>query len=104
MGTGEPTSERGAFAVNFPGPGAVDSLSVYRQPGTHFAENALHFIRNGAVRARADVDEQIAIFADDIDELVDDKLRGFEAIVLDVAPGFVADGSVGLPVERANVL
>ena len=35
--------------------------------------------------------------------LTDNKFGRFECVVLDIAPGFVADGGVGLPVERANV-
>ena len=43
-------------------------------------------------------------FNDDVDKLMKDRLRRFKTVVLDEAPGFVADGSIGLPVERANVV
>src|SRR5271163_3226836 len=93
----------GAFAVNFPGAGAVDGAAIDAEPSTDVAENGLDFIGDGAVGARPDVEKEIAVFADDVDELLDDELRGLEGVVLDVAPGLVADGSVGLPILGANV-
>src|ERR1700730_9156208 len=93
-----------AFAVDFPGARAVYSFAVYLQPRTNFTKNALHFVWDRAVRARANVDEQVSVFADDVDKLMKDRLRRFKTVVLDEAPGFVADGSIGLPVERANVV
>ncbi len=92
------------FAVYFPGAGAVDGFAIYLQPGTNLAKNALHFIRNGAVGAGTNIDQQIAVLADDVHKLMNDHLGRLEAVVFDEAPGFVADGRVRLPVERANVV
>src|ERR1700719_2958323 len=34
---------------------------------------------------------------------MNDEFWRFEGVAVDVAPGFVADGSVGLPIKRAHV-
>ncbi len=61
-------------------------------------EGGADFVGNGAVRARADVEEKVAVFADDVDELMDEEIGSLELIVFDVSPGNIADGGVGLPV------
>src|SRR5271167_108318 len=81
---------RWAFAVNLPGTRAVNGLAVYFQPRTNFAQDLLDFLGYRAIRPRADVQEQIAVLADDIDELVNDELRRLERVVLDVAPRLLA--------------
>src|SRR5581483_3658514 len=91
------------FAKDPPRPSAVDRLSVHIQPRADVEKNLLHFLRDGAVRAWTDVQQQIAILTDDIDELMNHEFRRFERIVLDVAPGFITYRGVGLPVERTYV-
>jgi hypothetical protein len=50
-----------------------------------------------------DVQQQIPILADDIDELMDDELGRLERVVLDIAPGFVTYGGVGLQIEGTDI-
>src|ERR1700741_3605094 len=83
-----------AFAIDPPRPSAVDRLSIHIQPGADVEKNLLHFVRDSAVRAWTDVQQQIAIFADDINELMDHEFRRFERVVLDIAPRFVTYRSV----------
>src|SRR5689334_4252341 len=82
---------------------AVDRLPIHVQPRADVEKNLLHFLRDCAVRAWTDVQQQIAIFADDIYQLMDHELRRFEGVVLDVAPGFVTYRGVGLPIERTDI-
>src|SRR6266478_4154231 len=91
------------LAINLPGTRAVNSIAVYREPGTDIPQHLPNFVRDGAVRTRADVQEQIAILADDVDELLNHELLRLECVIRDVAPGLVADRSISLPVERADV-
>src|ERR1700722_261448 len=64
----------GSLTEGFPGPCTVDRFAVDLQPGADLMKHLLYFIRNRAVRARTDIHEQIAVLADDIDQLIDDKL------------------------------
>src|SRR5208283_139653 len=94
---------RGALAISPPRPRTVDCFSVDIQPSANIKKHLLHRFRYRAIRTRADVHQQIAVFTDDINKLVDDKLWRLECVVLDVAPGLVTYGCVGLPIERADV-
>src|SRR5207248_5373486 len=93
----------GPLAINSPGASTVDRLSIHIEPGTHFEKDLLNFVWYGAVGPWADVQEQVAVLADDVNELVKHEFRRLVSLVLDVTPGLVADRSVGLPVERANI-
>src|ERR1700743_2349022 len=64
----------GALTVDLPGPCTVDRFAVDLQPCADLMKHLLYFIRNRAVRARTDIHQQIAVLADDIDQLIDDKL------------------------------
>src|SRR3984893_2777482 len=92
-----------ALAINLPWTSAVNSFAVHRQPRTYIPEDLLHSVGDGAIRLRTDVQQEIAVLADDVDELLNHELRGLERVVLDVSPGFVAYRRVGLPVQGANV-
>src|SRR5215475_1141945 len=91
------------FTIDPPRSSAIDRFPIHIQPRAHVEKNLLHFLRDGAVRAWADVEQQIAIFADDVDELIDHEFSRLERVVLNVAPGLIAYGSVGLPVEPTYV-
>ena len=43
-------------------------------------------VGNGAVGARSEVEQQVAVLAHDVDELVHQKFRRLERVVLDVSP------------------
>src|ERR1700722_4379351 len=64
----------GALTEGFPGPCTVDRFAVDLQPGPDLMKHLLYFIRNGAVRARTDIHQQIPVLAYDIDQLIDDEL------------------------------
>src|SRR6267142_6784950 len=95
---------RGTLAINSPGASSVDRFPVNLQPGADFTEHSLHLVRNRAVGTRTNIYQQVSVFADDVYKLMNDRLGRFEAVVLDIAPGFVADRGVGLPVQRADVV
>src|SRR5258708_13178176 len=76
---------------------AVDSFAIGFEPDTHCLERGLNLIGNGAVGLGADVEQQVAVFADDIDELMHEELRRLILVVLDIAPGELADEGVRLP-------
>src|SRR5215469_5718193 len=74
----------GTFTVDPPRPGTEDRIPIHIQPCSYIEKNLLYFFRDCAVRAWTDVQQQIAILADDIDELMDHELRRLERVVLDV--------------------
>ncbi len=57
-----------------PGPGAVDGFAVDLEPRAHLEEDGFGFFGDGAVGFGAYVEEQVAVFADGVDELVDEGL------------------------------
>ena len=91
------------FTIDPPRSSAVDRLPIHIQPRTDVEKNLLHLLRDRAVRAWTDVQQQIAVLADDIDQLMNHEFRRLEGVVLDVAPGFITYRGVGLPVEGTNV-
>src|SRR5689334_18468048 len=90
---------RWALTVDSPWACGVNRISIGFQPCANLQQHLLHFSWYGPVGAGTDIQKQIAVLADDIDQLVDDELRRLESIVLDIPPGFVADGRVCLPIE-----
>src|SRR6185312_17260 len=92
-----------AFTINLPGTRAIDCLAIHLEPGANIQQDALDFRWDGTVRARTYVQQQVAILAYYIHKLVNDQLRRFEGIVLDVTPGFVAYRGIGLPVQGTNI-
>ena len=60
-----------AFAIDPPWPSTIDGISIHIQPRADIEKNLLHFLRDGAIRSWTDVQQQIAILADDINELMD---------------------------------
>ena len=93
-----------AFAEDEPGSGVIDGFAVLLEPSADFEKRVANGIGNGAIGAWADVEKKVAVLADDVHELVNDKVGGFEVVVREVhvTPGNVADGSVGLPVVRLD--
>src|SRR4051812_28724773 len=91
------------FTIDPPRPSAVDRLPIHIQPRADIKKNLLYFLRDCAVRAWTDVQQQIAIFADDIYELMHYELRRFEGVVFNVPPGFVTYRGVGLPIEGTDI-
>ena len=85
----------GAFAVDQPGPGAVDRLAVDGRPIGQLAEHLLDLGIERTVGPLHDVQQQVAVLAHVVDEHVDDPTHGAELPVAVVEP--VADRSVGLP-------
>src|SRR5437879_5923703 len=79
-----------ALAINTPGTSAIDGLSVHIQPGAYVKKNMLHFFGDGSIRTRTDVQQQIAVLADNVNELVNNKFRRLERVIVDVAPRLVA--------------
>ena len=90
----------GSLSVDAPWTGAIDRVAVHIKPLPDREQHFLDLLRNGTVSAWSDVDQQISILAYDVCQLMHDKLRRLEGVVLDVAPGVVADRGIGLPVER----
>src|ERR1700735_4083385 len=85
------------FSVGGPGSGSVDGIAIDLEPTADIEQYVLHLVGDGAIGTGTDVHQQVAIFAHDVHQLMNDEFRCFEGVVLDVAPGLVADRSVGLP-------
>src|ERR1700730_1111742 len=85
------------LTIDPPRSSAVDRLPIHIQPCTDVEKNLLHLLRDRAVRAWTDVQQQIAVLADDIDQLMNHEFRRLEGVILDVAPGFITYRCVGLP-------
>src|SRR5215813_5213735 len=58
------------FTIDPPRPSTVDRIPIHIQPRADIEENLLHFLRDAAIGAWTDVQQQIAILADDINELM----------------------------------
>src|SRR5205814_2834156 len=59
-----------ALAINTPRTSPIDGLSVHVQPGAHIKKHMLNFFGDGSIRTRANVQQQVAVLADNINELV----------------------------------
>jgi len=69
---------RGALSVRPPGTGSVDCFTVHPEPSAHIEKDRLDFIGDRAVRARAYIEQQVAVLAHDIDELMNDEFWRLE--------------------------
>ena len=85
----------GAFAVDLPGAGGVDAFAVDGHPLGDAFEDAELFGVGHAGGGEGDVEQEVAVFADDVDEEVDDFLGGLVGGAELVVP--LADAGVGLP-------
>ena len=92
-----------AFTVDFPRACGIDGLAIDGQPAADGAQNGLFGFWDSAVGAWADVEQQRAIFAHHIDQILDQGLGAFVFLFLDIAPGVVGDRGIVLPEQRANV-
>ena len=62
----------GAFTVDLPGAGGVDAFGVDGHPAGDAAEGLEFLPVELAVVGEGEVEEEVAVFADDVDEEVDD--------------------------------
>ena len=85
----------GAFAVDLPGAGGVDAFAVDGHPCGDAGEDLAFGEVELAGVGQREVEQQVAVFADDVDEEVDDLLGGLVGDAAFVVP--VADAGVGLP-------
>ena len=88
---------RRPFSIDPPWPRAIDRLAVYVQPFTCTQQSSRFLIRDGAIGTRPDIQQKITVLADNIDEIRNDILRGFEGIARGISPGFIAYRIVRLP-------
>ena len=90
---------RRTFAVDFPGPGEVDRLAVERHPGAKFVEEGELIVVLPAVTGQRYIQQQITVFAHDIDQKMSHGLgRAITMIFVDrpaVMP--TPDAGVRLP-------
>jgi len=93
---------RGAFAEDGEGARVVDGFAIDAEPIADLEQNDARLLRNGSIGLRAYVEQQVAVFADGVDELLDEGLCCAVLVVLGVAPGVDADGGVGLPGEKTE--
>ena len=87
----------GAFTERRPRPRGVNGFAIQCQPPADLAQQALFRFGNRPIRSGADVEQQRAILADDVDEVVDQRVGGLVLLVQDVAPGVLRHGRVRLP-------
>ena len=84
--------------------GVVDGFAVDLEPLAHLAEALGFGGGDDAVRVGADVEEIVAAFAGDVDEVAEEGFGGLEVGVVGfVAPG-VVHGHAGLPVAAGEAL
>src|SRR5207253_1793325 len=93
---------RGAFAKFLPRSRAIDRFAVDRQPLADLLQGLLLRLRDGAVRARPDIQQEGAVLADDVDQVADDLSRRLVVLLTHVAPGVLRDGRIGLPEVRPD--
>ena len=92
-----------ALTVNRPCSGGVDSFAGHIQKRPEPVQNVLLLLRDGSIRQRRDVQQQIASLADVVDERVYLGVDGVVPHPLRVAPARRADRVVGEPVRRRDV-
>ena len=63
---------------DLPGPGAVDRLAVDRQPGAEGPQADQLAVLDAAVGPRSDVEQHVAVLADDVDEEADQLSIGMK--------------------------
>lgn len=86
------------------GAGSVDSLAVDLHPFAHVVKAVNLGLRDNAFGVGADVEEIVASFGGNVDEVADEGLRRLEVGVEGfVSPG-VVDGHAGLPVAAGVAL
>ncbi len=85
----------GAFAVDLPGARVVDGFAVDSGPLGDGFEDAALFGVGEAGGGVGDVEEEVAVLADDVYEEIDDFFGGFVGGAELVVP--LADAGVGLP-------
>ena len=89
----------GTFAVGHPRRGAVDGLAVDPQPVAHRQQPLPGFIGDAAIRLRPHVQQQIAIFADVVHEVVNQRAGVLESGIRDEPPGaLIVDRRIRDPV------
>src|SRR6185437_14810563 len=93
----------GALAKYLPGARAVDGFAVDAEPAADFSEDFHLRLGDGAVRPRADIEEQRTVLTDDVDQVVNDRRRGLVVLILDITPGVLRNRGIGLPEEWPNV-
>ena len=92
------------WGVEDGGGGAVDGFAVDLEPLAHLLEALDLGLRDDALGVRADVEEIVAAFAGDVDEVAEEGLGGLEVGVVGLeAPG-VVHGHAGLPVAAGIAL
>ena len=83
---------------------SVDRFPVDLQPFSHFSQNMGVLVGDRAVRFRADVQEQRAVFADHIHQ-VQNNIRRILVVIPDrVSPGIFRHRGIVLPEVRRNVI
>ena len=91
----------GAFTIDEPRARAINGLAIGLEPCAHLEQDGARLLGNGAVGFWSHVEQQITVFADHIDQLVDERLGAAVFIVVGVAPGVNADRGVSLPRQQA---
>ena len=89
----------GGLAQFRKGPRAVYGLSVDLEPLAHAAHGGGHFFRNGAVRHRVYVQQEVASLGDAFHQFFNDGFRGLDVGVIPVVAPLVAHRHAGLPVH-----
>src|SRR5579863_1803542 len=72
-----------AFAEDLPRRRRIDGFAIDLEPCAHLEQRSANLIRDSAIGAGTEVEQQVAILADDIDELMHKEFRWLEGVVLD---------------------
>ena len=96
-------SHGGPLPGDPPGLGAVDGLPVDPHPGAQLLQEPPIRLRDGAVRLRADVQQQVPALAHGVHQGLDDLPAALILELGGVAPGVPGHGGVRLPQEGLGV-
>src|SRR5215204_5862342 len=92
---GSPFRVGRSFAGDLPGAAAEDAFSVGSHPRLHAVQQMEAFVVQGAVGSLGDVQQQVAVLADDVHQHLENVPRGLVDVAHVVEP--VTDAGVGLP-------
>ena len=93
-----------ALAGYKPRAGAVDGFAVNIKPGAHIEQQVARAVRDCSIGPGPDIEQQLAVLADSVNQVVNQPVGSFERKVVGIAPrAAVIYGRVGNPLVVCNL-
>lgn len=79
----------------------MNRFAVDGKPLAHFEQHLFFFFGNRAIGTWADVEQQAAVLANDVNQIVHQRIRRAVFVIFDVAPRIRRHRRIGLPEQIA---